>query len=94
MPGLPKPDGWSVSEVSQGAVSQRPSSHGVKRREGAAASGGLASVTVVQTSKERHGDDVPMVRRFGGPWLRAILVQGSVGAVAMMILEVIGQHAV
>ena len=69
-------------------------SHGVKGREGAAASGGLASVTVVQTSKQRQGDDVPLLRRFGGPWLRAILVQGSVGAVAMMILEVIGQHAV
>src|SRR5258708_3113318 len=49
-------------------------SHGGKGREGAAASGGPASVTVVQTSKQRQGDDVPM------PAVRRAVVEGNLGS--------------
>ena len=77
----------------QGAA-QRPSLAREGRPEGIGASSGLASVMMVQTSKQRQCDDVALLWRFNGPWLRAILVQSSVGAVAMIILEVIGQYPV
>ena len=54
----------------------------------------LASVAVVHSSQQRQGDDLALVRRFDGAWLRTILLQSSMGAMAVKIIEVIGQHAV
>ena len=54
----------------------------------------LPGVTVVQTCDQRQSDNLALFRRFDGTRLWTILVQCAMGAVAMMISEIIAQHLV
>ena len=49
---------------------------------------------MVQSSQQRLGDDLALARRIDRAWLRTILLQSSMGAMPVKIVEVIGQHAV
>jgi len=46
---------------------------------------------VVQTAKQRQRDDFAAFRWFGEAWMRAILVQRPMGAVAVKMVQLIGQ---
>src|ERR1019366_3000364 len=56
-------------------------------------SGGLASVTVMQSSQPRQCDNVALVCRFDGTWERTILVKGSVAPILVIIGQVIGENS-
>ena len=46
----------------------------------------------MQTAQERERDDVATFRGFGGAWIRAILGQRPMGAVAVKIVHIVGQN--
>jgi hypothetical protein len=49
---------------------------------------------VVQTSNQRQSYNLALIRRFDGARFGTILIQCSMGTVAVKIIEVIGQHPV
>ena len=67
------------------------------RREiggGPSTSGRAARVTMVQATQQRQFDNPALVWRFGGARLQAILLQRSVRAMPVMIVDVIRQELV
>ena len=62
------------------------------RQRDTSSSGRLASVEVVQTSDQGQSDNLAIFRRLVGTRLGTILIQSSMSVVAMVILELFGQH--
>ena len=59
---------------------------------GAVGLGSHSGITVVQTSSHRQSDNLALFRRFNGARFGTILVESSMRAMAVKIIEVIGQH--